>query len=45
MRRADLFLALGDEHQVDRQLAVGPAEGVQRREEWLRKQAAARVVP
>ena len=33
MRRSDLFLALRDEHEVDRQLLPRPADRVERREE------------
>src|SRR6266496_6336990 len=32
-RSSDLFLSLGYEHEIDRQLAIGAAIGVQRREE------------
>ena len=33
VRRADLLLAFGDQHQVHRQLPAGAADGVQRGEE------------
>src|SRR5579863_5093098 len=32
VRRADLFFAFGDKHEIDGQLAAGPANGVKRRE-------------